>query len=314
MNTSIATLQVFFIVYTVLYTVAFFVSMYKIFDRAGIKKTYALIPFVNLFFYFKLLKIKTYYLFIPIINLLIFFFLPYNVADIHGLKNYQKVLSVLFPFVMLTYIAFGNFKIKQKIKITPFVRTTSDIDVIEQRLQTNPTYDYETEITINNNISNNQSALQDRLDKIEYNAISGDYYDELSLMDEEILNKSKEKIKNMKEDKKPEVVELEDDLLDIVSSDIRKNGIDIIESNIEENNKKKIKVNDQQKEYKDLKNTDERIAFGGSTLDEKVEKNKIEAKIENLKCPKCGSSLVGLGPSGSCPGCGMDVREYIYTQ
>ena len=44
------------------------------------------------------------------------------------------------------------------------------------------------------------------------------------------------------------------------------------------------------------------IAFGGK---EEYE-NQSQARKDELKCPRCGSSLVGA--NGTCPGCGAKIE------
>ena len=80
-------------------------------------------------------------------------------------------------------------------------------------------------------------------------------------------------------------------------------NLDSFENSIIANNKNDVLLNSSYKDNISTLPSTEAIAFGGEQQIENTYSS--QAKNDELKCPRCGSSLVGA--KGICPGCGMQV-------
>lgn len=304
-------IQTFLLIYFALLIIVFVISLFFIFKKEDINPCFALIPFYNIYLYFKLLDFPFVYFFIPIVNIIVLLTLPYNLAYNFGLKRFQCVLTLFFPLIMIPYIAFSDKHKYHKITEQAFVKTPADIDKLENKLSTNnPNYSFED--SINSVISTQEndyiSKIDEKINKIEENSLSTDYSDELYFKDELEKDVNKDTIQTFNKD-----MIQDDELIDLFGNniDMQINGIDKIENQIENTSKLDTDNDAEYKEYNNLKKDNELIAFGGSNYDEKVKTAKSEAKVNILKCPHCGSSLVGS--NGSCPGCGRKVNSLIFN-
>lgn len=299
----------FLIIYLIIGIIVFSVSMYKIFKKDKIKGYYAFIPFLNLYYYSKIVEIRFWLFLIPISNVVILLASTFLLSDRYGLKKWLCILSIFFPYFFLLYLAFSNKQPRMRIKIEPFVQTNLDIDKLEQKLEHNTNDDFEVSSQSKEVANNFVSTVEEKLNKIEDNAISEDYEDQLYIVSG--INNEK---KISQDKKKDEVVETLNDDINIIdtfdSNDLRSIGMDLKEKEIEENSKKEVEESDEQKEYEEVGPNVETVAFGGATKNRSVAEVRSESKTEDLKCPNCGSSLVGS--NGTCPGCGRDVSKFIF--
>lgn len=94
-------------------------------------------------------------------------------------------------------------------------------------------------------------------------------------------------------------VEINDQSFDDLSID----NIDLLEDNIITQNSVDKNIETNIKEYQENKPTDIAIAFGGEKQVENLV--GVQTKNDELKCSRCGSSLVGA--NGYCPGCGSAI-------
>lgn len=298
-------------IYLIIYSIVFIISLFNIFRKEKISGYKAFIPFLNLYYYCKIININFVWMFVPLINIIVLFFSPYNLAWEFGLNKPKCILSVLFPIVMIPYIAFSNIKIFHRIESTMFIKNEKEADTLDNKLKANPKFDeLDTDIsTIEPTKNNFVSNIDVKIDEIEKNAISDDYSDQLYLMDKDLKEKEIENSADQAQMLDEEIEEFTDIF---ESNDIREVGVENKVKEIEVNSNIKVVNNADYKEYQMVGPEVGTIAFGGATIDKRVEQNKTEAKVIELKCPTCGSSLVGS--NGTCPGCGHDVHEYIYQQ
>ena len=101
--------------------------------------------------------------------------------------------------------------------------------------------------------------------------------------------------------KESEPWKLNNEIFDQEENSLLSSGIDSIEDQLK-NNENIIHVDTAKYEqYKQKEASNESIAFGGT----KKEEDSTHNKNEELKCPRCGSSLIGA--NDYCPGCGLKI-------
>lgn len=87
-----------------------FAGLYKLFEKAGYKGYYALVPVKNYLVWLKIIgkpKWWLIFLFIPFINWIVLLLMRAELANVFGKRNFLQHLAVwLFPFLYLPYMGF----------------------------------------------------------------------------------------------------------------------------------------------------------------------------------------------------------------
>lgn len=293
----------FLIVIYLIYFVSFIVSLWKIFEKENIIKWYSLIPFLNLYYYLKICKIPFWTTFIPLVNLVVLFCSPYRIAYEYDQKKYVCILAMFFPFIVLLYLAFSkaqNKKMKNNI-LSP-LKTIQQIDNLENDLENNfelENIDFYEPYSTDTNNSNFFSTTDSLINGIENN-IQDDLFFDAPIYDQSVVQPGP--AQNINQENTCEDEDLIE-LFDSAPTTLNSSAIDKIEHSILSNNKNEYVDNTNYKEYESVAPSTEAIAFGGEQQIENTYSS--QAKNDELKCPRCGSSLVGA--KGICPGCGMQV-------
>ena len=283
----------FLIVYFILLTVCF----WRLLEKEKQPGWIALIPFYNIYVFTKLVRLPLILWFIPILNIIALIAMPYNLARQYGLKEWQRCLAIIIPFIAIPYIAFSKLKNIDKLYQFDYLKYGYEIDELDNKLKV---YTDDNLVVDDNKVivdkklkPTKQSKQAAFLDSLEFKA------DEDVLVDEAELVQIKPPI--LSEEPKPEVkddemVEIEDEETPTSTAEI-----DEMEENLEETKDETVEVKQEIQEYEEIGPSMNAIAFGGK---EEFE-NQSEARNDELKCPRCGSSLVGA--NGTCPGCGAKI-------
>lgn len=295
-NVIVPTLRVSGIIlsiYTVICFVAIIVAMWKIFEKEGIKPYFSLIPFLNFYKYYKLCRLPFWTVFIPIINVIVMYASSFVIARNYRCPRWQSYLAIFFPYVILPYIAFSDRKSFDFVHNDIFVKNTYAIDALEEKLIADKSFEYEA--PENNGVSKNvQSSNTDlMIDSIE-NGIQEDEY-----VYDEVVEFKEQQVEIPTDNH--DFIEMDDDV-DI--DDLSLDSIDELDESIQTESSVEKSIVTDIKDYKEHEKTNEAIAFGGEKQIENVEATKT--KNDELKCPRCGSSLVGM-VNNTCPGCNMKI-------
>lgn len=271
-----------------LYLAIFTISLYKIFKKEDIKAWFAFIPFLRIYHILKLARIPFWTIFVPILNIVVLILFPYKIAKEYKCSNLISILAIFVPFIIIPYIAFSKRTIKEYKP--QYLKTLEDVNKLEQSLV------FDTDVIMDDNIlkkkkntkenevNTNQKTSFDFIDEIDNTIINDDFvYDEPSKLNEVSSNEIV-----------PDIVDLDG------TSQVTMGNIEYLE---DEMNTSTTTEKVLQKDIKDYENvlTDEAIAFGG---EEKSEEKVLHVK-EDLKCTRCGASLIGS--NGYCPGCGLKL-------
>lgn len=305
-------LKIFLVVYCILYCITFIISLCFLFKKENIKWQYALIPFYNVYIYLKIIDLNWIYAIIPVVNIFFLFYANYNFARTYKRNYLISFLTMVFPIFFIPYISINKDIAKyHKINSKPFLKNQEDVNNLEKKLDGTLKEENLYEINIPFNLKRNtefKSSIEKKIDTIEENAIKEDYSEQLYQNETDFSNNT------VKKEIVAETV-IDDNLVDMFSSnetDIRHIGIEEKEKNIEANSNIKIIDNSDYKEYEKEGPNTSTIAFGGITTNKKIEDNVADSKVIDLKCPYCKSSLIKS--NGTCPGCGRDVSEYVFSK
>lgn len=273
------------------------IFLFFIFRKANIKEVNAFIPFVNAYYYFKLCKLPFWTLFVPLINVIVIFFSTYNIMNTFKQKRYLCWISILFPDFFLGYLAFSKVAMPTDFNIVPaYVRTIEELTRINDILE-------------KNSISDEFYIIPDEAERFvqqksnEFNNMIDDL--ENALIQDDILFDDNELIEKVNTVVAPNILEITQELEYFDDPDdysLAKN-VDILEKNLEINSGVKRIDTADYKEYSKDEPSSEAIAFGGK--EKKENPNMVKAKVEEFKCERCGSSLVGA--INICPGCGTPI-------
>ena len=302
-----------FIIYTIIYLIIFKISLYKIFIKENHKGYESLIPIYDLMTYFSFIRIPKWVAIIPPLNIIAFFVSPYNLAKQFDLKRYTWWLAVIFPFVFVPYIAFSKERDKYLIVEKNYYKTQADIDELEEKLindkdeleiPTSPSKEENVNIKPNipmDNFNFKDEVIEEKPEEIKEfipdSAINEKLKQNINndLAIDEVVNlanytNTNETIETFEEDERD---------TSILENKVDNQEIDTLDETVSKQNE--TNVTKQIQDYKEIGPSNEAIAFGGK---EKIE-NSAEAKTDELKCPRCGASLIGA--RGICPGCGMKL-------
>ncbi len=280
--------------------VTYILSFWFIFKKENIKEIYSLIPFYNIYKIFEIIKIPFYTIFIPLVNLVVLVVVPYKLLKRYKRPKWMMTLSIFLPFVFMPYIAFSNRCAKPKDMKTA-IRTLFELENIENNLESNLDIDdlsFSEDLNLGKSIKESAftSETEKMIDNIEKNSIVDDYYFENEIVDEE-LEKKVEKDTGAIDDNIEEIIEI----FEQEENSLSASSIDTIDEQLRNNENIKHVDNAKYEEYKKREASNESIAFGGKNKEE----NATHNKNETLKCPICGSSLIGA--NGYCPGCGLKI-------
>lgn len=294
----------FLIAIILLNIIVLYVSLWFIFKKQKIKPLYSLIPFYNIYIYFGICKIPFFTIFIPLVNLVALACAPYKLAKLYSLPKKLCISSFFIPFVILPFIAFSDYTMieNNEYEKTP-IRTVQELEQIETKLTENSCNDYffdnnKTELDLSENY---KSKTDKAIEEIEENAIIDDYFFDNLDVNPFVKKSSRTDNKIQKQN------DQEENIIDIFNQNydyfFSANEIDELDENLA-NDANITKENIfQAKDYIKEGPSIQAIAFGGEYQKENLNK----AIKEELKCPRCGSSLIGAG--NSCPGCGMNLKN-----
>jgi len=300
-----------------IYFLYFIIMLFFLFKKEKYKPYYAIIPFYNFYIFIKICKIPFWTIFVPVVNLVAFICSPYRLLKEYKCEQWMCNLSILFPYVFLPIIIFNEKYTNKKFKAgyAPF-KTVFDIEKIEHRLENNSDITYIDNLdTFDSKPDNTYVGKTDQMiQNIESNAIKDEYFDIDIPTDFKESNVKVEEIPSNNIVDNPEdnleMVEIFDTIKD-EDGKFTTNDVDKLENKIELDNKIEVADTTNYKEYKELDSSKEAIAFGG---EKKIENAAtLKAKNEELKCPRCGSSLVGA-TNGICPGCGIQISNLVTEQ
>lgn len=277
------------LLYTIIMLVLMFllllISYIKILKKEEIPVWVIFIPFYNVYRLFKIVKIPFWTIFIPIVNIVVMILFPYKLAKQFRCNTFTAILGIFIPIIIIPYIAFSKKHDKDKEYRQNYLKTIDDVNKLEQNLSNNNDMIVD-DLIIKKPIKNEpKSNINNFVEDIESTIINDEFvYDEPDQIEE---NQSEEII--------PDLVDLNGD------SQIKIEDVELLESDLETNVKQNKKVIENIEEYKIENVVDENIAFGGK----EVKEFKNNTVNDELKCEKCGSSLVGA--NGFCPGCGAKL-------
>lgn len=288
-------LIIFFCIYSSVCGIISVISLWKIFIKENIPGYFSVIPFYNVYRYFKICSLPFWTIFIPGINIICLYCSTYVITRKYRCKRWQSVLSIFFPCIFMPYISFSNRRNIDFVVDDLYVKNIDDIDKLEKKLES----DKKSDFKINSNNSNQENVGVEEnsfIDKIEENILSDEYvYDDV----EEIKEYDVE-VPSVDEFDNNDFVEMDDDFsIDNLSLE----NVDDLEKKIEIESSVEKKIETDIQEYGDVGPSEEAIAFGGKRKIENVD--SVQTKNDDLKCSRCGSSLVGA--NGYCPGCGMKI-------
>lgn len=288
-----------FNIYSIFCGIIFIISLWKIFKKENIPPYYSLIPFYNLYKYFKICNLPFWIIFIPVVNVISLYCSTYVITKKYRCKRWQSVLSVFFPWIFMPYIAFSEKRNIDFVVDDCYVKNVNDIDALEKRLENDLTdieYEFKNSKVDRDRTNVEESKDNNFIDNVESNILSDEYvFDDVEeIKEKDVVLPSADDFDNN------EFIELNDDF-DI--NNISLENVDKLEEKIATDNSVEKKIETTIKEYENVAPTKESIAFGGKDKNENVD--SVQTKNDELKCSRCGSSLVGA--NGFCPGCGMKI-------
>jgi len=294
---------------------------------------FALIPFVNLYYYMKIIKLNPVWIFIPGFNIIVFIASPILLGYHFGLSYFLRDLGLFFPGLLFLYVAF-NPKVKYIHRKLSDLNLNSykDIDVLEKRIKEEiDEYNNETDIIKKKKKRKKKKDnyvepehKQNFVDELEQK-LSIMQKDDVIVTDADLINLVSPTLDKKEENKNREELLLDydyDEVSNLNSNDtfddineekVSLEGVNKIEKESIESNKKEIVDNAKYEELKEVEKSDTEIAFNIDKKDLNDDKviTVIDSKnsATSLKCPRCGSDLVGT--IDHCPGCGADIRDII---
>lgn len=299
------------VLYTVINYILFSIAMYFILRKEKKNKINGLIPIVHAYEYLKICELPFILLLVPVCNIIMLFLSPLKFAKMYRCNKIETFLGLFFPTLLLNYIAFSDMTNKRIILENRYLPNQKSIDELDKKLidlsngiippKEKDYIFFRKKITQKSTMKG--LSTEEFIDNVENKSIELNKVEDPSKF-EEIL----EQVDIMEEPKSIEkaadqVVETMDDVaVDVTIKSLE--NIDELEekSIVQEKNDDGVDKNEYKK-YEGAKISDEAIAFGGENLKEEAE--SVQAKNDDLKCSRCGSSLVGA--KGFCPGCGMKI-------
>ncbi len=122
MNLSLTTL----IIYTSIFFIGTFIGLYGVFQKAGYKNWYALIPIYNLYIWLKVLQRPMWwfvFLAIPYLNFFMFLLMIWKTLRAFGKTTYQLLIpGTFFSWIYMPYLGFSKKETYIKREDLPSVR------------------------------------------------------------------------------------------------------------------------------------------------------------------------------------------------
>lgn len=290
--------------------VLFCSGMYFLLRKEHKNKWLGLIPMINLFQYLKICELPFILIFIPLCNIVMLILSPIKLAKMYRCNIIETVFGLLIPTIFLNYIAFSDMTNKRIVEKNEYLPNQKSVDKLDRELidLANGIYPKrEKEYIIFRKRKKQKSktvknlSTQEYLDDLEAKVNNSVQSEDITKY-EEVL----EQIDILEEETEPQIKK-DIETLDEINVDNIINSLDEIDK-IE---KKSIKTekqdtgidNNEYEEYKAFTPSNEAIAFGGE--EKKENTYSVQSKKDDLKCSRCGSSLVGA--KGYCPGCGAKI-------
>ena len=292
-------LKVIAIIYSILFIIALFISLYGIAKKEKLSYVKYLTPFYHLWYYFKLCRIPTWLLFIPVLDIVALIVSPFKLAYEYKYRSWFGMLGLFFPYVVLPMIAFGDHKCRRDLHKHEAIRLVDQIEQIDTKYKTDEDYDTYNMNAFKSNRYDEKNSIQEKIENIEKKASITEDFDDV------IINDTVTNQKVVKEEVKDTPGTFNDDFeleetVKIFDKDIRV-GIDAKEKEIEVQGSKKMEDTSNYQDYEKEKEKDVTIAFGGQNVVEKKAENVTEARVDLRKCPQCGAEV---SPDMTyCPGC-----------
>lgn len=302
---------IFIILYMVINYIFFSIAMYFILRKEKKHKINGLIPIIHLYEYIKICELPFILVFIPVCNIIMLFLSPIKFTGMYRCNKFETFLGLLFPTLVMLYIAFSdktNKRIIEEFRYLPNQKSIDDLDkkLIDLSNGIKPPVEKDY-IFFRKKITQKKTmkglSTEEFIDDVENKSIQANKVEDPSKY-EEILEQVEliEEPKKMEKKVEPAVENMDEINVDATIKSLE--NIDQLENKSIDQEKKDDGVDkNEYKEYEGVKASTEAIAFGGQAQDEEAKKG--EAKKDDLKCPRCGSSLVGA--NGFCPGCGMKI-------
>ena len=283
----------FYIICFVLY-IWYIICFYKLFSKEKINKYFSLIPIYNFYLFFKIVELPFILFFIPIINIITLVLAPYKLAKRYDYNKRMCWITVILALGIVPYICFSDRQNKYIAHNHLFIENNKDIDRLEEKLEKE---------AINENFDNIKTTTNEIkehpkekfIDEIESNTKD-------SFVDEIIYEENTQEKNTVVDVMKEDIEELEEEPIIQEDIPISTETIEELDTESDKNTKEKYVETDKQSIVK--VEEDKTIAFGGKEL---VDKYSTETKNDELKCPRCGSSLIGA--RGICPGCGLEIKN-----
>lgn len=308
-------LFIILIVYIIIYTIVFFISMYKLAKKENQPVYKYVIPLLNWWYYFKLCNIPCWIVFIPVLNIIAQIVSPAKLAYEYKYSMSFGVFGIFIPIYALPVIAFGKNKSRRRLDKITRLQTVKSVQQMEEKLENIKEEDYDT-FNISKYSKQKDKETKNRIDekvkKIEEDAIKDDYDD--ILYGDDLNEKSKAKMEITEMIKEQDIEELEateDQTEDeIVELDDNEEDLKVAIKKKEEDIEKKstlaIEDNANYNDYEFLRNDNTVIAFGGKNEVKKKARNVTEEKAGRNRCPRCNTPIDNT--MDICPGCGMNLR------
>lgn len=316
----------------------FHISLYFLFKKAEVNTIYSFIPFVSLYHFMKIIRTNPVWIFIPGFNVIVFIVCPILVGYHFNQPYWIRFFGMLCPTLFYPYVALSPKATYIHRKISQLnLKSYTDIDKLENKIK-NDVLIYDDESIPN---KKKKKLTKKNLKKVEEN-LKTNFVDDLDMKlgqmqatdvvvtDEDLINPIKPTIDNKEAIINRENIILDydyDEVENLSSNDTfedisnNKENVDLnelksIEKNAIESNKQEYVDNANYKEFEGQKKSVESIAFNIDEKDLKDDKKitvlESKNKVQDLKCPRCGSSLIGF--HDYCPGCGLDIRDLVKEQ
>lgn len=283
------------ILLTIFY-VLFMVCLYQILKKEKIKEWYAFIPVYNIYLYLKICKLPFWTFFVPVVNIIVLVCSIFRLCKQYRMKRVHCYLAIIFPCIYLPYVAFSKLESIDKIYDTMYIKNVKDIELLEKKLENDYQEALSDNIDINKNNKVSENNIDDIISQIDNSNFKEEFFDEIIYDD---VNDKQDRNMEFTSEKSEEIIGLDDTPINELSIET----IDVLDNNIAIASSIEKTINTDIKEYETIGPSSEAIAFGG---EQKIENTYAsQAKTEEFKCPRCGSSLIGA--TDYCPGCGSKL-------
>ena len=307
--------MIILIILSIINYILFCIGMYFILLKEKKNKNLALIPIVNLYQYLKICELPFFIVLIPFCNIVMLILSPIKLAKMYRCNKIEMLLGVIFPFLFINYVAFSDMTNKRITEKNMYLPNQKSVEELDKKLidlsngivaPKEKEYIYFKKKKANNVENIRESMTEEYIDNIEKKSMAANINEDATKYEEiieqiEVMENKEDKANTLNTDE--EVIEtLDDAKIDVTIKSL--DNLDTLEekSIIREKNDDGIDKNEY-KDFEGVQSSNEAIAFGGEERKEKV--YSTQSKKDELKCSRCGSSLVGS--NGFCPGCGAKI-------